>query len=229
MGNSRASTSGTGNKYGSHAFLFLTTNLTKRGTGAALTSILIMGKNFTKFLSGLCIAILSMLTLSSCTDEESTVQFTLMCSEDVLEYVQPTVTYLDENGKEVSKELTRQDFQTTDPSTKSVEVSSTLPYWSVKMTYDHANVSNTCKVSFKSIKPLAGKKSNYTYMAQLVSTGSYRKDSPTNKTQSSNVGIDLTIPLVMSETVFKDALEDLVSEGLQGGVEIDGDGRLTIE
>ena len=39
MGNSRASTSGTSNKYGSHAFLFLTTNLTKRGTGAALTTI----------------------------------------------------------------------------------------------------------------------------------------------------------------------------------------------
>ena len=95
------------------------------------------------------------------------------------------------------------------------------------MTYDHANVSNTCKVSFKSIKPLAGKKSNYTYMAQLVSTGSYRKDSPTNKTQSSNVGIDLTIPLVMSETVFKDAIDNLVSEGLTGDVVIDKDGVIT--
>lgn len=229
MGNSRASTSGTGNKYGSHAFLFLTTNLTKRGTGAALTTILIMGNFFTKFLSGLGIAILSLLTLSSCTDEESTVQFTLICSEDVLEYVQPTVTYLDENGKEVTKELTRQDFQTEDFSTKSVDVSSTHPYWSAKMTYDYANVSNTCKVSFKSIKPLAGDKSNYTYMAKLVSTGSYRKDSPTNKTQSSHIGIDLTIPLVMSETVFKGALEDLVSEGLQGSVEIDGDGRINVE
>lgn len=227
MGNSRASTSGTGNKYGSHAFLFLTTNLTKRGTGAALTTILIMGKNFTKFLSGLCIAILSMLTLSSCKSEKSAISFGFACSEDVLEYVEPKVTYFNNNGEKVERNLTREDFkvETSDTADKYV--------WTTTINYEDGDVENSCVITFNQRKPVAEEKQHYFYLAELKGNGCYEKKSSgfgsIEITQGVNLTLSFSHPSIRTEEQFKKDIETLISRSLSLKIRLDSNGNVYME
>lgn len=199
--------------------------------GNSLLDINIMDISFKRPKSWILTLIILPLLFSSCKDdEEVSVQYYLTCSEDVLEYLQPTVSYTDGNGNTVTKTLSRSDFSpSSDTRATSVDTSTDIifstPTWYTQITIDGDEAISHCQVTFSKLKDVPDDIPAFRYCAALVATATYKKGSST----SSSVNISLPIPIVLDTKAFGLRLDALTKEGLRQDVKVAANGEIQIK
>ena len=184
-----------------------------------------MKKTLVKFLSGFCLSILSILAFASCKEEKAVITFGLAFSEDVLEYVQPKVSYFDNDGSKIERVLTRDDFEVV--TSESFGQSRNSYFWIVKIDYDHAGIENSCDITFQPIKQIAADKETFFYLAALMGNGSYSKTGFGDDIYYQDVDIDMSIGNTTEQfhKQFETAINSLISAGLHKTVRIDKNGQ----
>ncbi len=165
-------------------------------------------------------AILMLSMLSSCKDEAS-VSYTLALSDDVLEYLEPTVTYTTPSGTETIT-LTADDFH-------SYESSPNVLRWNKLFEYNDFDVTTNVSVSFRQIKeiPEDDNSRQFDYLAEIKAIASITHEGPGNVKVDQGIGIWQFEPIPVSRGEFKRHIAGLVENGLTKTVVIDSKGNIT--
>ena len=124
---------------------------------------------------------------TSCSEDEATIfTFTLACSDDLLEFVIPIVTFCDNQDIEQIVELSKDEFKTSVSGYDKKTVifngdSSSILYWQKRILINSINISRDMSVKYvrKEQHPDYSTKQYYwmahdLYGAILVEVGNYR-------------------------------------------------------
>lgn len=187
---------------------------------------MVLRKIFAKLLF-ICALFVAVTSLVSCTEEETEVSYCLFCSDDVLEYVNPIVSYLDENGCVQEVALTKDDFENRGNGSVSVEGRRTK-YWRVGFVKKGADFSTYCSVSFVKIKDLPNDEDTFEYLAEIVPSVQYKKESISSNSIQQNVEITVNQFVLnpQNKNKFEKSLSDLIKNGLKVDLTIDKNGNI---
>ncbi len=172
--------------------------------------------------------LLFMVSLTSCKDEKAQVLYSIICTEDVLDHVTPTVTYTDAKGNERIIELTKNDFQKATITDAKTRVSYSLPQYKIVVDYDSFGQEGECKVKFTRVKTEPEDKSLYQYYAQLYGSVLVIENKGGSTEVTGNVSMTIDeAQILMSKSRFDDAIESLTSDELRLTFSIDKKGKVT--
>lgn len=170
--------------------------------------------------------------LLSCTSKECEINYSLICSEDVLEYLQPSVTYIDGNNQIREVILEKDDFRDFD-GTFEISRNSVwdgIKKWEIKTIHKDDDFEAYMNVEFKRIKEVPDEERDYKYISNLTVSGVYKEKGLSSVKAESNVGIDsslLNIDILSTES-FNYRLSQLEKYGLNKRIVVDK-GSITIK
>ena len=176
-----------------------------------------------KPLSGtflLTAAILMLSMLSSCGNDEASVSYTLALSDDVLEYLEPTVTCTTPSGTETIT-MAADDFY-SDESSQSVF------RWDKHLEYDHFDVATNVTVSFRQIKEIPDEDNSrhFKYVAGINAIASTTHAGVGDVDIDHSTDISWFDPTPVTRDEFAQRIADLVENGLTKTVVIDSKGKI---
>ncbi len=177
-----------------------------------------------KPLSGtflLTAAILMLSMLCSCNDDEAKIHYALALSDDVLEYLEPTVTCTTPNGTETIT-LTADNFNSDESSPNVLRLDKVFEY-------DHFDVTTNMSVSFRQIKDIPeddnSRQFNYVAGINAIASTTHTGAGDVDINNSTYIWLFDTTPISREE--FKQHIADLVENGLTKTVVIDSKGNIT--
>lgn len=164
---------------------------------------------------------------TSCSDD-LTVTYTLLCSDDVLEYMQPTVKYIDGKGNVQELPLTIDNFSDFDG-----EISNTKGYpdykeFKIRVNHDGKDFLTYMDVKFNRIKELPTDKTTFKYLASITTIATYEHKSATSVINSTSADVGDLFVQTLSKNLFEKELIHLENNGLFSSVQLDKKGNLEI-
>ena len=168
----------------------------------------------------LAAAVMMLTTFSSCVhiDEQGTT-YAVMLHEDMLEFVEPTVTYSAGFG-------TKSEVLTTDKFTR---VGDSFLIWQLPYSFNNLEQTSMCHLSFRQIKEVPEGDKWYHYLAD-IGASSLRRINGSFNFSSSN-GLDHVDPSLLcryvGRDVFAEKIEKLVENGVTMTVAVDNNGLVT--
>lgn len=180
---------------------------------------------------------LALFAFSSCGPDENNesveMNYILSCSEDLLKFVSPEVTYVDGDGTEKTITLSDGDWNKTGNVSVGNDNSSTSVtglkshVWMKKVTFDSFGVSG--KISVKYV-PLSNTEDitdkQYTFFHDISITATAKSDDTLN--QHTSIDLDLTGSTVYG-TAVTSYLEKLASTTDTKTCTVDGSGSITVK
>lgn len=163
----------------------------------------------------LAAAVLMLTTFSSCIDEQGTT-YAVMLHEDMLEFVEPTVTYSAGFGTK-SEVLTKDNMKDEGMS---------YLVWQLPYSFHNLEATSMCSLSFRQIKEVPEGDKMYHYLADIEAISNRRIDGSFNF--SSSNGLDHVDPSLTCRYVkrdeFAERIEKLVETGVTMTVSVDSKG-----
>lgn len=189
-----------------------------------------MNKHFFKQTIVLIFAVLG---LSSCHDEDKVeMSYTVFCSEDLLRFVSPVVTYVNGDGIEESTTLTTSNWNksgsvSTGDESSSTTITGLKSYtWTQKVVFDSFGVSGKITVKYTPLSDYEDTtEKQYNFNHQVFITAKAENDDIQN--QYTNISVDLTGTKIDGENVST-YISNLALSPDTKTCNVDGDGNITI-
>lgn len=153
-------------------------------------------KTITRFLTIFAI----LLTTSCCSDENEpesriTFNFSLQCSEELLDFVSPSATFIDAEGKECSVEIPKSEFVKIDNTGLVQNEGGTMYNWKkqiILLGVTTAQRDMRVTYNLRDNAPLIDIDKTYTMIHELE-CGYEKKTGSRTYTDNSSIAINLTI------------------------------------
>lgn len=176
---------------------------------------------------------LALFALSSCKDEESVdITYGLSCSGDLLKFVSPVVTYVDENGTEQTYTISNEDWNKTgiltigDDNTSMTVTDSTSYYWTKHIHFDYFGAKGSISVKYiplSDTEDTTGKQYTFSHNVFIVATAKSDNSQSSSSTSFLTVGFDF-----QGATVAK-YIENLANTVDSKTCVVDRDGAITVK
>lgn len=173
----------------------------------------------------LIIALLAIFTLgfNSCRNDKSQIVYTLALSNDILKYVEPTITYNCTGGGTHTVTLKPEDFSTENVYDESRGTSISTPSYRIVLDFDDLDVTSSCEVSYRQIAEVP-ESGSFAYFELLIGQAL----STHKKTVQASATLNFpSMPDYMDAKEFKNTIRVLTSTTTKLSIQIDKKGNIT--